>query len=70
MKLHRCPRCGSRVREYIDYEKKINGRFPFVVRCSMCGLSTEKCNTESQAVDAWNNIFFDKQFTGRQMKLF
>ncbi len=70
MKIQRCIRCGSNARTYIDYSKKILDRYPIIVRCNTCGLATEPCYSERNAIDTWNSMFNCKSVVGRQIKLF
>ncbi len=70
MKLQKCPRCGNSVRVQINFDKRIGGRYPMIVRCSCCGLSTAECSSEKEAVSEWNSIFCIGQIAGRQNKLF
>nr|DAF10610.1 MAG TPA: restriction alleviation protein [Caudoviricetes sp.] len=69
-RLQRCPSCGCTARLYVDFSKRVNSRYPIVVRCSMCGLSTEPCNSEQNAIDTWNSMFECRHVIGRQLKLF
>ena len=70
MKLQNCPRCGNSVRVQVSYNKRIGGRYPMIIRCSCCGLSTAECSSEKEAVSEWNSIFCIGQIAGRQSKLF
>ena len=70
MKLQNCPRCGNSVRVQVSYNNRIGGRYPMIIRCSCCGLSTAECSSEKEAVSEWNSIFCIGQIAGRQNKLF
>ena len=48
-KLKPCPFCGKLHHEVSDYKPV------YRVECTFCGAKTGNCNSEQEAIDAWNS---------------